>query len=275
MWLLTSLLLTGKVIIDSNIPYVEDGSRFHSLDIYAPEGCEKCPVIVFIHGGAWRTGDKGNHRKKGIFFAQRGLVFVSINYRTFPHATFPLFVEDASDAVAWVHRNIGRYGGDGNSILLMGHSAGAHIASMVAYERDFLAGRGIPRSAIKGLILLDGATYDLLALRDSFPALFERFVKPVFTGDDKQLKRASPVHHIRKGYNPPSLLIHTGRRASVSQARVLAAKLSEVGSPVQTYCACGMSHRQVNTGAGEDNPLTERILKFAEQVLHMENLSPR
>lgn len=275
MWFLTSVLFTGKVIVDRDVPYAEDGSRFHSLDIYAPERCEKCPVMVFIHGGAWRTGDKGNHGKKGLFFAQKGFVFVSVNYRTFPRARFPLFVEDVSDAVAWIHENIHKYGGDGNRIILMGHSAGAHIAALVSYEKDFLRRRGMPPDIIRGSILLDGGAYDLISLRDSFPLLFEKTIRPVFGKGDEELRRASPVYRIERGFNPPTLIVHTERPASASQARILMERLKETNSKAVIYCACGMSHRQVNTDIGEDNQLTETLLEFVRDALHMENRSPR
>ncbi len=267
MWILLLNSWPDGIVVQRDILYTEHRDPLRSLDIYAPKDCKSCPVIAFVHGGAWKTGDKSNHGIKGLFFAERGFVFVSIDYRTFPDVPFPLFVEDVSDAIAWIHRNIDRYGGDGDRIVLMGHSAGAHIAAMVAYERDFPLRRGIQPETLKGLILLDGAAYDLIELRDSFPMLFDRFIRPIFGEDGQQLREASPIHHIEKGYNPPTLIVHTRRPASISQARRLSERLREAGSQVELYCACDMTHSTVNRHLGiAGNPLNRVILDFLERL---------
>ncbi len=267
MWILLLNSWPDGVTVKQDVFYTEHRDPLRSLDIYAPKDCNSCPVIVFIHGGAWKTGDKSNHRIKGLFFAERGFVFVSINYRTFPDTPFPLFVEDASDALAWIYRNIDRYGGDGSRIVLMGHSAGAHIAALVSYEREFLLKRGLPRKILKGLILLDGAAYDLIELRDSFPLLFDGFIRPVFGEAEQQLREASPIYHIEKGYNPPTLIVHTRRPASTSQARRLSERLKDAESKVELYCACNMTHSIVNRHLGRPgNSLNRVILDFLEKL---------
>ncbi len=258
--------LPAGITVQESIFYTQSADALRSLDIYAPEDCESCPVIAFVHGGAWKTGDKSNHRAKGTFFAEKGFVFISINYRTFPHVRFPQFIEDVADALRWIHENIGEYGGDGNRIVLMGHSAGAHIAAMVAYEKAFISRRGISPKVLKGVILLDGA-YDLIELRDSFPTLFGRVIRPVFGEDEGQLREASPLYHIRSGYNLPTLIIHTPRPASESQARRLSKKLIDSGIRAKVYCACNMTHALMNRTFGlPDNPLNDVILDFLKEL---------
>ncbi len=258
--------LPAGITVQKGIFYTQSADALRSLDIYAPEDCESCPVVAFVHGGAWKTGDKSNHRAKGIFFAEKGFVFVSINYRTFPHARFPQFIEDVADALRWIHEKIGEYGGDGNRIVLMGHSAGAHIAAMVAYEKAFIFSRGISPEVLKGVILLDGA-YDLIELRDSFPALFCRVIRPAFGNDEEQLREASPLYHIRSGYNPPTLIIHTQTPASEPQARKLSKKLTDSGIRAKVYCACNMTHSMINRNLGRPgNPLNKVISSFLEKL---------
>ncbi|MBU6235721.1 MAG: alpha/beta hydrolase [Alphaproteobacteria bacterium] len=113
------------------------------LDIYTPktDGPPR-DVIVFLYGGRWETGNREDYRFVGETFVDRGFVVVIPDYRKFPSVRFPVFVEDAAQSLAWVHDNIARYGGNPARIHILGHSAGAHIGSLLVADRHYLKALG-------------------------------------------------------------------------------------------------------------------------------------
>lgn len=118
------------------------------LDVYRPEKPGgPAPVIVFFYGGGWRMGDRNDYRFVGQAFASDGYVVVTPDYRLYPDVRFPGFVEDGAAAVVWTQRNIAAEGGDPNRIILIGHSAGAHLVSMLHADRRFLDDAGFRRPA--------------------------------------------------------------------------------------------------------------------------------
>ena len=160
---------------DLNVPYASMSGvdpNLLSLDIYRPKSSlanaqqTNKPVIVMIHGGGFRGGDKGNvsqGRQKASFFTGHGFVYVSVNYRLSPEVQHPAHVEDVAKALAWVIDNIASYGGDPKRIFLMGHSAGAHLAALVTADEAYLNKLGKSPSMLSGVILLDSAGYDIPA----------------------------------------------------------------------------------------------------------------
>ncbi len=122
------------------------------LDVVRPGKCANAPVIIFVHGGSWRWGQKDYHRSIGKQFARQGIVFLTINYRLFPDVRFPSFPQDIARSVKWVRQNISKYGGDNEKIFLMGHSAGAHCASLVGLDENYLREIGGELGWIKGVI---------------------------------------------------------------------------------------------------------------------------
>lgn len=150
----------GLALLDTIVPrrgYVAHtdiaygaGSR-HRLDVYRPvDGSERAPVIVFLYGGAWENGARRWYRFVGQGFARAGCVTIVPDYRLYPEVRYPGFVEDAAAAAAWVAANIAAFGGDPVRLYLMGHSAGAHIAVMLALNRTFL-GPDVPVAGAIGL----------------------------------------------------------------------------------------------------------------------------
>ncbi len=144
------------------------GGERQRLDLYVPndiaargEGAH-APVVVFLYGGSWQRGQRANYAFVGEALASRGFVVAIADYRVYPDVTFPAFVEDGAAAVAWMRRNARRYGGDPARLVVAGHSAGAHIAMLVALDRDYLAAAGEP-DAVAGAIGLAGP-YDFLPL---------------------------------------------------------------------------------------------------------------
>src|SRR6187431_387390 len=108
--------------------YADPAHERQVLDIYAPPGAKNLPVVFWIHGGGWQTGDKSSVQEKPRAFVERGFVFVSTNYRLLPKVEMETIIRDVAKSLGWVHHNIGQHGGDPNRILVMGHSAGAQLA---------------------------------------------------------------------------------------------------------------------------------------------------
>ncbi len=238
----------------SDIPYrvmPDVDPNFLALDIHAPDNAQNAPVLIMIHGGAWRIGDKvgavGKHQVD--FFTDRGFVFVSINYRLAPAHPFPAHAEDAAAAIAYVARTIAQYGGDPESLSLMGHSAGAHIAALVSVDPIYLAAEGLELSALHRTVLLDGAAYDLKAnpRTGELPPLYE-----IPFGDDPDgWRAASPVKQIRKDTDVPSMLIvNVARRFGAKQPQKLHRTLRKAGHTSKRLQVKDRKHSSLNRQLG-------------------------
>ena len=169
------------------------------LDVYVPDApaAEPRTVIVFIHGGSWESGSKDEYRFVGSSLAEQGFITVLPSYRLSPAVRFPVFVEDAAQAVAWTLRNIDRYGGNPHRVFVMGHSAGAHIALLLTLDRHYLAATGVSADDLRGVIGLSGP-YDFKIDSDLLRSVF---------GSAPDPRQTQPVRFVR-GDAPPLLLIH-------------------------------------------------------------------
>ena len=240
-----------------------------SLDLYVPKKGNNLPVMVFIHGGAWKMGDKANHSKKPLRFVREGYIFASINYRMSPDVTFPVYVQDVAKAIGWIYKNIASYRGDPKEIFLMGHSAGAHLAALVSTDEKYLKENGLNLDLLKGVILLDGAGYDIPKVKEVNERLYDRLYKPAFGGDPVILKEASPLYHVEKGKNiPPFFIIYAGtRELSKMESTWLGDKLKNAGVYVDLYHASDKNHGTLNRELGEDkDESTEKIMEFLKKI---------
>jgi acetyl esterase/lipase len=174
-----------------------DGPR-RRLDVYAPtERDEALPVIVYFYGGSWSSGDKDDYEFAGAAFAANGFVTVLPDYRLVPEVRFPGFLEDCAAAVKWVSQNIADYGGDPSRVVLVGHSAGAYNAIMLALAGDYLRAAGVDARAIRGAVGMAGP-YDFLPFDvDATRNAFGETADPLVT---------QPVHYARAD-GPPLLLL--------------------------------------------------------------------
>lgn len=221
---LNALVPEGGLELESDIAFGSlPGQR---LDVYRPRGTAggARPVVVFIYGGSWKAGDRGNFLFVAQALASRGFVVVVPDYRGSPDHRYPAFMEDAAAAVAWTHREASRYGGDPGGIFLMGHSAGAHIAAMVAYNERFLRAHGLGRDTIRGVVGIAGP-YDF---EPTDPGILA-----TLTGEGPA-SGAMPTRFVRGG-EPKTLLITGGKDKTVSPVNThkLIARLNAVGSPVR------------------------------------------
>jgi acetyl esterase/lipase len=176
------------------------------LDVYVPEdAAAPAKVVVFYYGGAWRSGSRSYYRFLGQALTREGVIVVVPDYRVYPEARFPGFVEDGALALRWVEDNIAGFGGDVDDIWLMGHSAGAHIAALLITDERYLAAEGIGRDRIRGFVGLAGPyAIDPLRYRTTRPAF-----APLTTPEPAQ-----PIAHVA-GNEPPMLLLHGGDDGTV------------------------------------------------------------
>jgi acetyl esterase/lipase len=219
--LLNILSWRGDWDVTSSIPYA-NGPR-HSLDVYAPRGAANAAVIVFFYGGNWQSGHKEMYRFVAAALAARGYVTIVPDYRVYPDV-FPAFLEDGALAVAWAKQNAARFGGNPGTLVLMGHSAGAHIAAMLTLDGQWLRTVGLDsRKDLAGLIGIAGP-YDFLPLRD--PTL-----QTIFAAGD--LTQTQPISFVSGG-EPPALLVaaRTDNTVSPGNTARLAARLRAAGSDV-------------------------------------------
>lgn len=180
--------------IERGIPYGQ--LERQRLDVYYPDVISaEAPVVVFFYGGSWRRGERTNYRFIGQALSSQGYVTVIPDYRLYPEVRFPAFVEDGASAVAWVNQHIAQAE---NGIILMGHSAGAHLAALLALDTRYLSGKGITDDRISGMIGLAGP----YAFE---PEKFQRF-RPIFaTAQPADISK--PLSYARSDA-PPLLLIH-------------------------------------------------------------------
>ena len=148
-------VLGERVMQTRDIAY-GDAER-QQLDVYRPLARgTRAPVVIFLYGGRWKYGSKDDYLLVGNSFARRGWVTVIPNYRLYPEALFPAWVEDGARAVRWTVDNIARFGGDTSRIVVVGHSAGAHTAALLALEERYLREAGVPEGALKGFVSIAG-----------------------------------------------------------------------------------------------------------------------
>ena len=214
-----------------------DGDR-HRLDIYAPDGPGLFPVVIFVYGGGWRVGSKGNYRFVAAALAARGFLTVVPDYRLFPQVKFPAFLQDNAAAIAWTKANICAFKGDPQRVFLIGHSAGAYNVLMLTLDKQWLRSVGLqPDRDITATVGLAGP-YDFLPLHD--PELDAIFAP---AGD---LRFTQPVTFAR-GDAPPILLAAGTNDQTVRPRNTenLAAAIRRDGGDVQEQLYPGVSHTEI------------------------------
>jgi acetyl esterase/lipase len=233
---LNALAPTDGITVTQDVAYAPGPRR--TLDIYAPRSsAEPASVVVFFYGGNWDSGAKEMYRFVGAALAARGVMTVIPDYRLYPQVRFPAFMEDAASAVSWTHANIARFGGDPHRLFLMGHSAGAQIATLLALDPMYLHAQDVAPDAVCGVIGLAGP-YDFLPLRD--PELETIF------GPEAERPRSQPINYVTP-QAPPMLLLAGRDDTTVDPGNTLrlAAKLRAAGVSVQSELYPRIGHATI------------------------------
>lgn len=156
--LLVIPLLAAEPKVHRDLAYAGPKNERQALDVYAPPEGKGHPVVFWVHGGGWQAGDKGEVQMKPQAFVDKGFVFVSTNYRLLPEATIEQMAGDVAKAIRWTQEHGKEYGGDPDTIFVMGHSAGAQLAALVCTDHRYLKAEGLSPSTLKGCIPVDGDT---------------------------------------------------------------------------------------------------------------------
>jgi acetyl esterase/lipase len=264
--------------VKRDIPYAEPAHERQVLDVYSPPGAKNLPVVFWIHGGGWQTGDKKDVQLKPQVFTEKGFVFVATNYRLLPAVDMGTIVRDVARAVRWVHDHVAGYGGDPKRLFVMGHSAGAQLAALVCTDDRYLKAEGLSLADIKGCVPVDGDTFDVPAIIATAEARWTAHDLPrakfghreKFGDDPRKHKDFSAVTHVAKGKDiPPFLVLHVAGHPDVTaQARRLGNVLKDAGVPVTVFGARETTHTRINADLGRpDDPATKALFEFLDRAL--------
>jgi acetyl esterase/lipase len=228
-----------------DIEYKNVNGKSLQLDMYIPDSVKKqAPLLVFIHGGGWRSGKRSDYLVYLIDFAKKGYITATVSYRLLADSCYPACVEDVSDAVDWFIRNSDIYGYDPRKICLVGGSAGAHLALLTAYgwKKPGSVAAITANHRIKAVIDIYGP-YDLTTPYSRTHSLVTSFLAHSFEDSPALYSQASPKEYIKPGA-PPTLILHgtSDQLVPVSQSDSLASKLASLGIPYEYYRVPGWPH---------------------------------
>ena len=282
----SSLLMTLALLSESqaqdvkrDISYAEPADERQVLDVYSPRNAKNLPVVFWIHGGGWQTGDKADIQIKPKVFTENGFVFVSTNYRLLPKVEMGTIVRDIARSAHWVHEHIADYGGNPNTLLIMGHSAGAQLAALICTDDRYLKAEGLSLSMVKGCVPVDGDTYDVPAIIET--AETRRRVhglpqakfghREKFGNDPAKHRDFSAVTHVAKDKGiPPFFLLYVADHPDTSaQAHRMGNVLKEAGVSATLFGGKETTHGKINADLGlPDDPATKALFEFLGKALN-------
>jgi arylformamidase len=242
------------------------------LDFWHAAGSAPAPLIVFVHGGGWQRGDKASATgvDQVTHWGAQGYAFASINYRLVPGATVEQQAADVAASIAWLKGHAATMGIDATRIVLMGHSAGAHLAALVGTDPHYLAQVGMSVASLRGVIALDGAGYDVPRQTSAAGPLLRRTYAQAFGTDPVRQRALSPTLQAAAPNAPAFLLIHIARDDSQAQAEALGAALTQAGTPAQVAGVDGAGlrgHMDLNQTLGSPGaPATAVVDAWLRQL---------
>lgn len=233
------------------------------LDVYLPPSHTPPPkgkaLVFMVHGGGWKRGDKTSTtvvEHKLAHWSARGVVMVSVNYRMRPEVDPLVQAQDVARALAHVQAHAHEWGADPNRVVAIGHSAGAHLVSLLASAPELMQAAGA--RPVRGTVALDSAAFDVPAIMNAahFPLYDTAF------GTDKALWRAaSPLHRLTQAGTPLMAVCSTRRKAACEQARTYQVHAQRLGMRVEVL-GQDLSHRNINDQLGLPGPYTDAIDAF-------------
>ncbi len=231
-----------------------------SFDVYLPDAPQNAPLIVMLHGGAWRIGDKSNQgvwQEKSDYWNAKGYIFISTNTRLLPDADPIEQTRDLAKAVALIQQKAKRWGGDPSKLVLIGHSAGGHVVSLLATRGDLRREAGL--LPWRGTVSLDAGGLDVEKVMNSRPP---RLYRKAFGRDPKFWTAANPTAHADTGEGPFLIVCSVRRVSACRDGASLAAKV-EAASLLRV----DMSHREINSELGKPSVYTKTIDTWITKAL--------
>lgn len=213
------------------------------------------PLVVFVHGGGWKRGDKDSAtgRYKVAHYTGEGYAFASVNYRLVPDVTVEQQAQDIADALAALLKRAESLGIARGNVVLMGHSAGAHLVALVGTDPQYLRKAGLSYSDIRGVIPIDGAAYDVPAQMQDAGRLMGGTYRQAFGTEPSRQRALSPTLQAAAPNAPQFLLLHVQRTNGVRQAQELETALRKAGTKVEREGFPGRGlpgHIQINRELG-------------------------
>jgi len=242
---------TYEVEVQKDVAYYNGeglNKERHALDLYLPKGARDYPVLFFIHGGGWTKGTKSSFARHGEMFAKQGIGCVSTNYRLSPDVKHPEHIKDVARAFAWTHENLKKHGANVDRIFVSGHSAGGHLAALLATDESYLKEHKLSLKDIKGVIPVSG--------------VFVVRAGQAFDADGA--RGASPQTHIREQL-PPMLLLYGEKEQGAlgKQAEAFAAALKKAKVDAKVEMIKDRDHGSIMRNiASADDPATKLIVAF-------------
>lgn len=233
-------ILGERVVRAHDIAYGDSARQ--RLDVYRPMAARApAPVIIFLYGGRWKYGSKDDYLLIANSFARRGWITVLPNYRLYPRALFPAWVEDGASAVRWTLDNIQRFGGDTSRVIVAGHSSGAHTVALLALDGHYLRDAGVPPGSVKGFASIAGPVDTTWTAPDVQRLMGPRDGWPV----------SYPSNHI-SGRAPPLLLMHGDADdvVTVGNSIRLAARIDAAGGCARLHLYPGVGHIDIAVALG-------------------------
>lgn len=240
---------------DRTIDYGND--PLQKLDFWrARNVASAAPLIVFIHGGGWSRGSKDNAtgRWKAVHYPRQGYAFAAINYRLVPSATVEQQAQDVASALKALLDRALALGIDRRRVVLMGHSAGAHLAALVGTDERYLRAAGLSFADLAGIVPIDGAGYDVAAQMADAGGFLKPMYQAAFGTNLARQQALSPTRHAGAPNAPRFLLLHAGRPDAVRQTQAFAAALRAGDTEVEERQVAGaglVGHMEINRRLGD------------------------
>lgn len=237
-------------------------NKNQTLDAYIPANTDNAPVIIMVHGGAWIIGDKASGSvitNKKSHYIEQGYIFVSINYPLLPEATPDAQAESVAEAISYVQKNASDWGGDANNVIVMGHSAGAHLIALLSNKQD-----QYPELAPwSGTVILDSAGLDIVSIMEAgHYNLYDR----AFGSDPVYWRDNSPLEQINSQTEPIFIACSTQRDGVCDEANAFALKAKSYDTAVTTY-PVNLQHEEINNLLGLPSAYTSAVDDFIESVI--------
>ena len=251
--------------------YAYGNDPLQKLDFWPGAGRD-APLVIFVHGGGWKRGDKKNATgtDKVKHYTGLGYAFASLNYRLVPNARVEDQASDVASAIAWLKDNAARLGFDGRRIVLMGHSAGAHLSALVGTDPRYLRAAGLDVDDLRGVIPLDGAAYDVpKQIADGGNFMHDIYIQAFGTQPERQ-RDLSPTFQAPAPNAPAFLILHVQRKDGTEQSRALGRALERAGTDadVKGFEGRGLQgHAEINRKLGDlSYPATPVVDAWLEKI---------
>jgi len=264
----------------ADVPYANTTEIRQTLNVYAPakKSDTPAPVIFWIHGGGWQSGEKTNVQLKPKFFTEQGFVFVSTNHRFVKTVPMNEILSDIAKSLHWTHDHVAEFGGDPNRIIIMGHSSGAQLAAYTAIDDRYLKAEGLSLKMFKGCVPLDADTFDIPLIIQIASAKRKAAGKPEPTWGHREYFGGTPelwadyscTNHVESGKGiPPFLILHVGATPeTTAQAKRLESVLLSKKVSAKAFGAPDSDHGKINNDIGlEGDASTAEVMAFLHTVL--------